>query len=83
MQALDSGSEHPMTIGLSTNNTKKNRFKNIAVCKLTLNGQKLSTHLLHTASFTDNDNRITLQRLEGHRDCQEPYVNACFVNVGG
>ncbi len=33
LQALESGSEHLMTIGMSSTNKKKNRFKNMAVCE--------------------------------------------------
>ncbi len=34
-----------------------------------------------SVSTTDDDNRIVLQTLAGHKDCQEPYVNACYLNV--
>ncbi len=33
LQALESGSEHLMTIGLSSTNKKKNRYMNMAVCE--------------------------------------------------
>ena len=35
MQELYSGSEHPVTIGLSSQNKTRNRFANITVCELT------------------------------------------------
>ena len=29
----------------------------------------------------DDDNRITLQPTEGRSDCQNDYINACYINV--
>ena len=33
-------------------------------------------------SHVDDDNRIVLQPLYGHSDCQQDYINACYINVG-
>ena len=32
-------------------------------------------------SYTDDDNRVVLNPLEGHEDCQSDYINASYVDV--
>ena len=32
-------------------------------------------------SYTDDDNRITLRPMSGHEDCQNEYINACYIEV--
>ena len=31
--------------------------------------------------FTDDDNRIMLKPIPGHQDCQNDYINACYIDV--
>ena len=32
-------------------------------------------------SHADDDNRITLKPMLGREDCQNKYINACYVHV--
>ena len=44
--------------------------------------QKIKDHCV-TVFFIclDDDNRIVLQPTEGRSDCQNDYINACYINV--
>ena len=59
-----------------------NRFANIVVCKL-----YISIHcnccLLPYAFVTDDDNRVLLEPIGDYPDCQNEYINACYVDVSG
>ena len=39
-------------------------------------------NVLHFIFFIlDDDNRIVLQPIDGHPDCQHEYINASFIDV--
>ena len=42
-----------------------------------------SIQSVHESLFLsiDDNNRIVLQPTEGHSDCQNDYINACYINV--
>ena len=39
-------------------------------------------HRINTCHLTtDDDHRVVLRPLEGHKDCQNDYINASYVDV--
>ena len=40
-----------------------------------------TVYVFHFPFILDDDNRIVLQPIDGHPDCQHDYINASYIDV--
>ena len=76
LQSLDSGDEHPKSVGTSSKYVLLNRFAKITVCKCLLASDDDDNFRIN--NYLDDHNRIILNPLD---DCQGEFVNACYIEV--
>lgn len=77
MQSLDSiGKSKSTSFGKDRDNIHKNRYKNTVPCTVDNN---LSMKIY--SFFTDDDNRIMLDEVEGLSIPETDYINASYIDV--